>query len=69
MMRADDTRPDVVKSRVQLRETPPTGLPWTYISNEVKAIVAEGGIKGLFRGLTPSCESLYLYLLRYSNSQ
>lgn len=34
---------DVVKSRVQLRATPPTGTPVQYIAHELKAIVSEGG--------------------------
>lgn len=34
---------DVVKSRIQLRATPPTGTPVQYIARELKAIVAEGG--------------------------
>ncbi|TEB37934.1 mitochondrial carrier [Coprinellus micaceus] len=38
---------DVVKSRVQLRPTPPSGPPLAYISAELRAI-------GLFRGLSPS---------------
>ncbi|EPS93893.1 hypothetical protein FOMPIDRAFT_1026390 [Fomitopsis schrenkii] len=45
---------DVVKSRVQLRATPPTGTPVQYIAHELKAIVTEGGWIGLFRGLSPS---------------
>ncbi|KAF9476878.1 mitochondrial carrier [Pholiota conissans] len=45
---------DVVKSRVQLRATPPTGTPVRYIARELKAIVQEAGIPGLFRGLSPS---------------
>ncbi|KAK7057998.1 mitochondrial carrier domain-containing protein [Favolaschia claudopus] len=45
---------DVVKSRIQLRETPPTGTPVQYIARELGAVVAEGGLAGLFRGLTPS---------------
>ncbi|KAF9476865.1 mitochondrial carrier [Pholiota conissans] len=45
---------DVVKSRVQLRATPPTGTPIQYIARELKAIVQEAGIPGLFRGLSPS---------------
>ncbi|EIW80672.1 mitochondrial carrier [Coniophora puteana RWD-64-598 SS2] len=45
---------DVVKSRVQLRPTPPKGNPFRYINHEIQAVVAEGGVKGLFRGLTPS---------------
>ncbi|KAJ7721434.1 mitochondrial carrier [Mycena maculata] len=35
---------DVIKSRVQLRSTPPTGTPVQYIAREAKAIVAEGGV-------------------------
>ncbi|KAF9045134.1 mitochondrial carrier domain-containing protein [Panaeolus papilionaceus] len=45
---------DVVKSRIQLRATPPTGTPVQYIAHELKAIVAESGFVGLFRGLSPS---------------
>ncbi|KAG9221403.1 hypothetical protein CCMSSC00406_0008341 [Pleurotus cornucopiae] len=45
---------DVVKSRVQLRSTPPTGAPVGYITQELKAIVSESGLRGLFRGLSPS---------------
>ncbi|TFL04850.1 mitochondrial carrier [Pterulicium gracile] len=45
---------DVVKSRVQLRPVPPTGTPVQYIAHELKAIVAESGVSGLFRGLSPS---------------
>ncbi|KAI0308603.1 mitochondrial carrier domain-containing protein [Amylostereum chailletii] len=45
---------DVVKSRIQLRATPPTGTPVQYIAHELKAIVVESGFAGLFRGLTPS---------------
>ncbi|KAH9834225.1 mitochondrial carrier [Rhodofomes roseus] len=45
---------DVVKSRVQLRATPPTGTPVQYIAHELKTIVAESGWTGLFRGLSPS---------------
>ncbi|KAF8161585.1 mitochondrial carrier domain-containing protein [Crassisporium funariophilum] len=45
---------DVVKSRIQLRATPPTGTPVQYIAHEIKAIVAESGMTGLFRGLSPS---------------
>ncbi|KAI0250925.1 mitochondrial carrier domain-containing protein [Lactifluus subvellereus] len=44
---------DVVKSRVQLRTTPPKGTPVRYIASELKAIVTESGVAGLFRGLTP----------------
>ncbi|EIW59320.1 mitochondrial carrier [Trametes versicolor FP-101664 SS1] len=45
---------DVVKSRVQLRATPPEGTPVQYIARELKLIVTESGVSGLFRGLTPS---------------
>ncbi|KAH9933530.1 mitochondrial carrier [Amylocystis lapponica] len=45
---------DVVKSRVQLRATPPSGTPVQYIAHELRAIVAESGWTGLFRGLSPS---------------
>jgi len=45
---------DVIKSRVQLRPTPPTSRPWTYINQELQAVVAESGFKGLFKGLSPS---------------
>lgn len=45
---------DVVKSRIQLRDTPPTGTPVQYIARELKSIVTESGVKGLFRGLSPS---------------
>ncbi|CEL52721.1 Mitochondrial substrate carrier family protein G OS=Dictyostelium discoideum GN=mcfG PE=2 SV=1 [Rhizoctonia solani AG-1 IB] len=43
---------DVVKSRVQLASTPPKGLD--YIAQELRAIIREGGVIGLFRGLSPS---------------
>ncbi|KAJ3808673.1 mitochondrial carrier domain-containing protein [Lentinula aff. lateritia] len=45
---------DVIKSRVQLRQTPPIGTPVQYIAHEAKTILAESGLKGLFSGLTPS---------------
>ncbi|KAK0223441.1 mitochondrial carrier [Armillaria fumosa] len=45
---------DVIKSRVQLRPTPPLGTPVQYIAHEARAIMAESGLPGLFRGLTPS---------------
>ena len=32
---------DVVKSRVQLRKTPPVGTPVQYIARELKEIVVE----------------------------
>ncbi|KAF4598913.1 hypothetical protein EYR38_007326 [Pleurotus pulmonarius] len=37
-----------------LRSTPPTGTPVGYITQELKAIVSESGLRGLFRGLSPS---------------
>ncbi|KAF8548787.1 mitochondrial carrier [Imleria badia] len=52
---------DVIKSRIQLRPTPPTSRPWTYINEELRAIISEGGFKGLFRGLSPSRESSHLF--------
>ncbi|KAG2153167.1 mitochondrial carrier [Suillus clintonianus] len=45
---------DVIKSRIQLRQTPPTGRPWKYMANEIRMVIAESGITGLFRGLSPS---------------
>ncbi|KAF9218706.1 mitochondrial carrier [Gyrodon lividus] len=45
---------DVIKSRIQLRSTPPASRPWSYINAELRTVVAEGGFAGLFRGLTPS---------------
>lgn len=45
---------DVIKSRIQLRTTPPTSRPWTYINLELRSIVADSGVSGLFRGLSPS---------------
>ncbi|KAI9058508.1 mitochondrial carrier [Trametes sanguinea] len=45
---------DVVKSRVQLRATPPEGTPVQYIARELALVVRESGVSGLFRGLTPS---------------
>ncbi|KIM35044.1 hypothetical protein M413DRAFT_449925 [Hebeloma cylindrosporum] len=45
---------DVVKSRIQLRSTPPTGTPVQYIAHELKTVVKESGFSGLFRGLSPS---------------
>ncbi|KAJ3739819.1 mitochondrial carrier domain-containing protein [Lentinula detonsa] len=45
---------DVIKSRVQLRQTPPVGTPVQYIAHEAKTVLAESGLKGLFSGLTPS---------------
>lgn len=45
---------DVIKSRIQLRPTPPTSRPWTYINSELRSIVADSGVSGLFRGLSPS---------------
>ncbi|KAG2049407.1 mitochondrial carrier [Suillus hirtellus] len=45
---------DVIKSRIQLRQTPPTGKPWQYMANEIRMVIAESGLTGLFRGLSPS---------------
>jgi len=45
---------DVIKSRIQLRQTPPTGKPWKYMANEIRMVIAESGLTGLFRGLSPS---------------
>lgn len=45
---------DVIKSRIQLRATPPVGSPIQYIGHEMRMIVAESGWKGLLRGLSPS---------------
>jgi len=44
---------DVVKSRVQLAEKPPSGGPG-YVGRELALIFREQGIRGWFRGLTPS---------------
>lgn len=43
---------DVVKSRVQLSDKPLRGL-W-YITDEIAAVVREGGARALFKGLSPS---------------
>lgn len=43
---------DVVKSRVQLRPTPPTGTPVGYIASELRLIVQEGGLC-VFNSLVP----------------
>ncbi|KAG9005521.1 hypothetical protein FRB90_010353 [Tulasnella sp. 427] len=43
---------DVIKSRVQLAKTPPSGI--NYIATEFRAIVSSQGLRGLFKGLTPS---------------
>ncbi|CAL1711272.1 unnamed protein product [Somion occarium] len=45
---------DVVKSRIQLRPEPPKGTPVQYIAREIKTILVESGVAGLFRGLSPS---------------
>ncbi|TFK64288.1 mitochondrial carrier [Pluteus cervinus] len=46
---------DVVKSRIQLRATPPVGTPVQYILREFKDVLVESGrFSGLFRGLVPS---------------
>jgi hypothetical protein len=36
--------PDVIKSRIQLRPIPPTGNPLRYMNEELRAVVAEGGM-------------------------
>ena len=41
---SDGTSTDVVKSRIQLRSTPPTGTPVQYIAHELKMIVKESGL-------------------------
>ncbi|KAJ7496259.1 hypothetical protein B0H11DRAFT_2226726 [Mycena galericulata] len=51
---------DVIKSHIQLRSTPPTGTPVQYIAREARAIVSEGGVADLFRGLSPSHASSLL---------
>ena len=35
---------DVIKSRVQLRQVPPTGKPWQYMNNEIRMIISESGM-------------------------
>ena len=35
---------DVIKSRIQLRTTPPKGTPVQYIASELKAVVVESGV-------------------------
>ncbi|ORX38983.1 mitochondrial carrier domain-containing protein [Kockovaella imperatae] len=48
---------DVVKSRVQLASHPPSRGGWFeggYIGRELRAIIREGGVRSLFRGLSPS---------------
>ncbi|KAI3619367.1 mitochondrial ornithine transporter 1 [Moniliophthora roreri] len=55
---------DVIKSRVQLRPTPPSGTPVQYVANEVRMILAESGARGLFNGLSPS---LYPLLQLFEN--
>ncbi|PPQ90253.1 hypothetical protein CVT25_013011 [Psilocybe cyanescens] len=37
-----------------LRATPPSGTPVQYIAHEIKTIIQESGVTGLFRGLSPS---------------
>ncbi|KAG8929006.1 hypothetical protein FRC02_006134 [Tulasnella sp. 418] len=43
---------DVVKSRVQLAKEPPRGLD--YITSEMRAVIRTDGVRGLFKGLSPS---------------
>ncbi|WVQ81584.1 hypothetical protein IAT38_003708 [Cryptococcus sp. DSM 104549] len=48
---------DIVKSRVQLAKLPPSRGGWLqggYVGREINAIIKEGGVKALFRGLGPS---------------
>lgn len=48
---------DVVKSRIQLANTPPMKGHWLsggYVTRELAAIVREGGYKALFKGIGPS---------------
>lgn len=39
-----DLSVDVIKSRIQLRQTPPTGKPWKYMANEIRMVIAESGL-------------------------
>ncbi|KAL1738345.1 mitochondrial carrier domain-containing protein, partial [Schizophyllum fasciatum] len=45
---------DVVKSRVQLRAAPPGAGAGSYIAAELRAVVRESGVRGLYRGLSPT---------------
>ncbi|WVN91187.1 uncharacterized protein L203_106444 [Cryptococcus depauperatus CBS 7841] len=48
---------DIIKSRVQLAQLPPSRGGWLtggYVAREFNAIVKEGGVRALFRGLGPS---------------
>lgn len=48
---------DVVKSRVQMAKLPPSKGGWLsggYVAREMSAIVKEGGVSSLFRGIGPS---------------
>ncbi|WWD20951.1 hypothetical protein CI109_105429 [Kwoniella shandongensis] len=49
---------DVVKSRVQNGHLPPSRGGWLsqggYVGREMNAIVKEGGVRALFKGLSPS---------------
>ncbi|KAK0469560.1 mitochondrial carrier [Desarmillaria tabescens] len=42
---------DVIKSRVQLRPTPPSGTPVQYIAHEGRAILAESGLSSSFSSI------------------
>lgn len=47
----------MIKSRVQLSSTPPVRgafFSGGYVGNEARAILREGGVGALFRGLGPS---------------
>lgn len=48
--------PDVVKSRIQLSNTPPSGA--NYIFNTFRSIYQKEGAAAFVRGLGPSCLSL-----------
>lgn len=66
---------DVVKSRVQLRNTPPVGTPVQYIAHELKEIVVEARSwvpfgRGSFQSVNPlvtgclACSGGSLHLVR-----
>ncbi|KAG1880226.1 hypothetical protein C8R48DRAFT_587678, partial [Suillus tomentosus] len=39
-----DLSVDVIKSHIQLRQTPPTGKPWKYMANEIRMVIAKPGL-------------------------
>ncbi|KZS88863.1 mitochondrial carrier [Sistotremastrum niveocremeum HHB9708] len=45
---------DVIKSRVQLAESPPASGGSFYMRREFQAVLKESGWRGLFKGLSPS---------------